>query len=174
MLHFFQSSRTYCQDNFQDDAFVTQEMVDNWRRQNVVDIPLMMGYNSLEGMLLLPFKFKLNMMLHSFSETLPRSLNLTLGSKSSITVAEQIKHFYFGTNAVSEDNLQALVDILSDYYFNVVFVMAAETIARYQHKSKLYFYRFSYDGSLNFAKKIHGRGNLSGATHADELFYLFK
>lgn len=42
-----------------------------------------------------------------------------------------------------------------------------------QQGQPVYYYTFSYDGVLNLAKKFAGVGEYSGASHADELFYIW-
>lgn len=42
-----------------------------------------------------------------------------------------------------------------------------------QQNQPVYYYTFSYDGVLNLAKKMIGVEKYSGASHGDELFYMW-
>ncbi|XP_074038407.1 esterase FE4 isoform X2 [Leptinotarsa decemlineata] len=72
-------------------------------------------------------------------------------------VFEQVKYFYF----------------ITDFYFVYGITKCAKMHARSQ-EHPVYLYRMSLDAGLNYLKKKNKLDHLPGASHADEVGYLFK
>lgn len=82
-----------------------------------------------------------------------------------------MKHFYIGEEEISLELRSEIIDFASDYNFNYPSQKSVAKLLDYGAEN-VYQYFFSYDGGRNFLKK---RDNitLKGASHADELGYLF-
>lgn len=157
------------------DAVVTMDPTQNMFVANKLDIPLMMGYNSNEGMIPLANAIKkLDEYDNDLAKLIPRAVNIEIDGDEGKAICQQIREFYFKGGKVNKKSLQGLSDALSDYHFAIGAQAAAEIHARNQHTSPLYFYRFDYDGELGFYKKIFNFQHLKGVSHADELFYIFQ
>lgn len=97
----------------------------------------------------------------------------------------------FGVKDIPQKTTQAMQDLQKMYfdgksngtadewlqlYTDLLFKFPIDRIVRlYSKKSYLpiYYYEFMFDGSLNYYKKNFDLKDFKGATHADELFYLF-
>lgn len=85
--------------------------------------------------------------------------------------ADIVRHFYIGDNAINQNVMWDLIAFDSDSYFIHPTLRNIQTYLTNGAKD-VYFYMFAYDGKRNFVKH---RLNISepGATHADEMGYLF-
>ncbi|XP_011705299.1 PREDICTED: carboxylesterase 4A-like [Wasmannia auropunctata] len=89
--------------------------------------------------------------------------------KIPITV-EELRFLYFGNKAVSENTLMNYADFLGD----INFYRGTMEIIDIQMNSNTptYLYKFSYESENSLGKKIMDV-SLPGATHGEDLFYLF-
>ncbi|KOB69443.1 Carboxylesterase CarE-11, partial [Operophtera brumata] len=89
----------------------------------------------------------------------------------NFTGASAVRSFYFGDQELGEGTLRGTIDLFSDFLFVYPPLRSTEKFLDNNVKS-LYFFMFAHDGGRNFVKY---RENLvgGGATHADELGYLF-
>lgn len=100
-------------------------------------------------------------------------MNLTPDSFAAIQAGKDIKNFYFGDKKFDESTYKEMCQLMTDFHFAVGHYMNAELLAKYQHSSSHYMYRFCHDGGLNMFKKFFSKIYVPGACHADDLFYLF-
>lgn len=158
------------------EAIITRSPVELMNDENSIDVPVMMGYTSAEGIVILPALIgNLEEFDNDLTKLIPKSINLQLKDLNTIDLAKSIRDFYFKGEKVNEKTLNNFNDLLGDFFFNINYYEAAEIHSRKQHKSPLFFYRFDYDGALNLYKnKIFQMGHLKGVSHADELFYIFQ
>ncbi|CAD7078429.1 unnamed protein product [Hermetia illucens] len=157
------------------DAIVTKPPLEAAKEPNAIDIPVMMGYTSEEGITMLVNACrKLDELDQDLARMIPRSVDLDPNDPLCLVVADEMRKFYFNGEKVTMKKVKELCNLMTDYHFGIGIHAAAEIHARYQHKSPLYFYRFSYSGKLNLFKKWFNFTQLKGACHGDELFYLFK
>lgn len=138
-------------------------------------IPIIMGYNSAEGLvMILNARRKLELFDEDLARLVPRNLVEKPEAPEAPEAAEDIRQFYFNGQRLSMENLDNLVDLFGDYHFNMDLHHAAEIHAKSQRTAPLYFYRFDYVGDRNMYKKMFQADKLRGASHADELCYLFQ
>lgn len=101
------------------------------------NIPLMMGYNSMEGLLMLIDAQKNNKIEH-FDEDLarfiPKSVNLAPQDERCNILAEQIRQFYLNGRKLNADTLDGFTNLLTDYHFTIHSYLAAELHARHQNR----------------------------------------
>ncbi|KAJ8723701.1 hypothetical protein PYW07_007681 [Mythimna separata] len=83
-----------------------------------------------------------------------------------------VKHFYIGDENASENLKDDITDFASDFLFNHPTQRMAERFLDIGAKT-VYRYIFSYSGGRNYLK-ISRNLTSTGATHADELGYLFE
>lgn len=107
-------------------------------RQNFVDIPVMVGYNSGEGIItLFDIYRKINLYEEDLAKMIPRSLNVPNESSSereSQELAELIRRFYFDGRKVSNELLNEMSKLQTDYHFAVGAQLYAEMHSRRQPK----------------------------------------
>lgn len=187
---------------FQPEAIVTRPPIEMLSEPNATDIPMMIGYNCSEGIIMLPDVVK-KLLLYDrdLARMIPKSLNLAPDDPRCRTVADEMRRFYFNGNQVTKENLTEMVKLQTDYYFSLGSQMSAELHARHEERyaiaisfhfacpilicsficrAPLFFYRFAVDQELNLFKKLSpnkidiGEGkHLDGACHVDEIYYLF-
>ncbi|XP_055921512.1 juvenile hormone esterase isoform X2 [Eupeodes corollae] len=157
------------------EALVTKEPLESISEENSIDIPLMMGYNSGEGLLMLSNCVKkLENFERDLSRLIPRNINLQPNDPQNEELAKKMRDFYMDGAKIEEGTLDTFQNLLSDFNFVIDAYVAAEMHSRHQHKSPLYFYRFDYTGDLGFYKRLFQFDHLKGACHGDELFYIFQ
>jgi carboxylesterase type B len=100
----------------------------------------------------------------------PATLGLTESFPNIDEVIQELKNLYFGGR--DEGTLVEWLKVYSDGVFRI----NDDRIIRYvvNEDQPVYHYEFAFDGSLNFFKKNLSLQNFEGASHGDELFYLFE
>lgn len=156
-----------------EDAIITQRGEELLKQPNFTSIPLMHGVTSAEG---LEFYGTLQDRFDEVAANLAVTLPLDLGVPSDFApaVLEEIRQFYFQDKPIDRDGFAHLLDLVADVGFYFPVYVAAELHSRYQQEAPLYFYRFSYESELNQMRKLFNvPDGTPGASHADELSYLF-
>ncbi|KAI4468851.1 carboxylesterase [Holotrichia oblita] len=156
-------------------AFINQDPLDIIMKGNYTKVPLMMGYTSQEAFFLMSTSGKLSnkdKLYIDFERYVPHFLKLNVGSDMSKQIANKIKNFYFGENEVIAEHIDKYYSMQSDS----IFVRGIHSSIKNHLLSStepIFLYRFSVDASLNLYKILR-QINLPGASHADDLGYLFK
>ncbi|KAM3956355.1 LOW QUALITY PROTEIN: bile salt-activated lipase-like [Aphomia sociella] len=86
--------------------------------------------------------------------------------------AKKIKEFYFGKELISPENVMKLVNIYTELYFEIPALIETDLVLDASNTT-VYNYYFSYSGKRNLLKDRTSFKYDDGASHADELFYLF-
>uniref|UniRef100_A0A1Q3FHV4 Carboxylic ester hydrolase n=1 Tax=Culex tarsalis TaxID=7177 RepID=A0A1Q3FHV4_CULTA len=156
-----------------EEPFLAQNFITLMMNPNLGSIPMMSGITSSEG-LLIAGTIESNISEYKANPIKLVPLEMLQFEDRLTEVAEEIKAFFFGSDDISEERLQSLVDIVSDNMFVMAAYVAAELHARYQPKTPQYFYIASFEGELNkFRKLFSAPDHLPGVCHADETLYLF-
>ncbi|XP_055837765.1 carboxylic ester hydrolase isoform X2 [Episyrphus balteatus] len=157
------------------DALVTKDPLESMQTINSIDIPLMMGYTSAEGLLMLSNAVRnLEKFDSDLARLIPTNINLHKDDPECQELAKKMRNFYLKGGKLEEKTLNEFQNLLTDFNFAIDAYVAAEMHSRRLHKSPLYFYRFDYVGELGFYKRLFGFEHLKGACHGDDLFYLFQ
>jgi len=106
-------------------------------------------------------------------------LEITKVAADPEAVAEQIYRFYLGDDAVTEDNLPALVQLFTDRGFGACVSSEIELASAH---TPVYKYIFDHTGAgrqsftaiMNMMMGGKGLSKDLGVGHADDLFYLFR
>lgn len=155
-----------------EDPFITENYVDILRNPNMTNIPLILGLTSNEAIC---FIQNLSVELYANDAKLFVPPQLAVPEDRLLQVGEEVKRFYFENRTVSSENLQFLLDFVSDCMFVIPVCVASELHSRYQHSAPQYFYCFSFEGKSNHIKAMFQNDyQLEGAAHADELTYMFE
>ncbi|XP_064541396.1 esterase B1 [Drosophila montana] len=164
------------EDPSSQDSFINTQFLDLLHdKERLRDMPLLMGYNSGEGIAMVAnARRKLELYDEDLARVVPRNLVENPKAPEAFEAAEDIRQFYFNGQSVAPERLDNLVDLFTDYHFNIDMQHAAEIHANCQRTAPLYFYRFDYVGGRNMYKRIFQAEKLRGASHADELSYLFQ
>ena len=135
-------------------------------------IPMMIGNNNMEGLygMILEHPDFVNAYNNDLSLALPPSFNLHKGSPQINVAINAFRNLYFGGNAGG--NLFNFIDILSDGIYRYPSYRTLRLL-RSNSNQPIFLYEFSFDGSLNVLKKAYHLEAFPGASHADDLLYLF-
>ncbi|XP_063839324.1 carboxylic ester hydrolase-like [Ostrinia nubilalis] len=157
------------------DRFLDEEPIDKVLTNKIHKVPLMIGYVSHEGLLMLADRLRKADLYNKESHYLvPRDIATKLSDEKRKEFGERILRFYTGDKGISSETAEAIVDMQTDLNF-------AYNTHRFAHyysatNEPIYLYRFSFDTELNFIKSIavgQSQVDMKGACHADDLFYLF-
>ncbi|XP_031638986.1 esterase 6-like [Contarinia nasturtii] len=112
---------------------------------------------------------------NDFNLQLPfRGLQLAIGSDNYRNLTAEIFKFYFGDNEQTERSLKQYITLLThlNFQYEIDKVVQKHAI---KSKSKTFYAWFSVDSKLNVQKpRDPSVADIHGASHADDLFYLFK
>ncbi|XP_012216886.1 esterase E4 [Linepithema humile] len=138
------------------------------------DIPIMLGSTSYEYIMFL--KDTSENTLKTQYEDLPRKIQTLTDSEDPqkiMQLTERAKQWYLNNKPFTEENIPSLLRLLSDIYFDI----AIKTFTDKRRKRKqapAYLYKFSYIGNEMTTTRLNGNKlALCGASHTDELSYLF-
>lgn len=144
--------------------------------QQGVKVPYMVGYTENEGSTLVC----LMVLSHAYKETyskIDKNFEMLLypetleAMKKDGITPNDVRRIYFGNEPITEKSVQQHADLISDVFF----VRGIFDVLKIQQEKNLqptYFYQFTYDSPDSLAKTAFSNP-MSGATHADDLAYLF-
>lgn len=139
-------------------------------------IPYIIGFTSAESLHTAPQVQEDPTILERFNQNpnllIPTEWNLTPGSPQANEVINGFRNLYFGgaVNITTDMALQ-WADYSSDRDYN----FGISKLARlHRVHQPVYYYRFSYEGSLNFFKTFAGVSDYPGAVHGDDSFYMYR
>ncbi|PSN50220.1 Esterase FE4 [Blattella germanica] len=152
------------------DVFLSERPDELLSSGTFSDVPFIIGVNSNEALAFISYtkdywKYP--------SEYLEKYVSLiTRKSQSDVKAdALKIRKFYFGDGEVTNEMQLNFTYLFSDMCFVVATNRALKKHAS-TSSSPVYYYYFQYEGQLNFMRELLNI-NFPGATHADELGYLF-
>ncbi|KAG5684252.1 hypothetical protein PVAND_013488 [Polypedilum vanderplanki] len=158
------------------NAFLTETPYNRMVKGKYAKIPIMIGSPSFEGIFIALLFYSNSSLLSIYNNNpkllIPREFEIT--NKDSYQADEAVKELqklYF--NGSTSGTLEQWLQIYSDYIFR----FGDDRLVRFHAKDnlkKIFYYKFSFNGTLNFFKRHLGLENFSGSSHGDELFYLFK
>lgn len=138
-------------------------------------VPILTGITNVEGLLFYG--------LHSartakdldknFVERIPAVFSWC-SKKEREKIARKIYSYFFGAKGIRKSAYKSLIDFYSVWIANSTANAFVDLMVKYSDQP-VYRYVFTYEGDRNFAKAVFGSGvPVSGASHSDDLFYLFK
>lgn len=154
------------------EPFLAEKPIDSLLGSNMNKMPLIIGYNSAEGLLNLEEQLNASDFNNKNPQYfVPREIAERVTEQKTRELGERIKRFYVGNSDFSNDTATALINMFSDLHF-------VYNIHRFAHfyslkRERMYMYRFSFDTELNIFKEYSGYPDWEGASHGDDLFYLF-
>nr|XP_049701366.1 juvenile hormone esterase isoform X1 [Helicoverpa armigera] len=157
------------------EPVVTEYPADIIRSGNYTKVPMIIGYTDKEGIYFVGADYGTSIKNNSDEINPLNTLQSDLDFPSELDkncTAEVIKRHYF--SSYEENLILNMVDLYSDVHIKFPLVLESELYAMTTDQP-IYYYLFRYDGLRNMPKIISGFWNVvQGASHADELFYLFK
>ncbi|KAJ8732333.1 hypothetical protein PYW08_015063 [Mythimna loreyi] len=153
------------------EQFLTEDPADLILAGKVSKVPLLIGYNSAEGLVIVSDHVKKLAILNKDpSYLVPRDIATTVSKEKLVEFGQRIKQFYFGGKDATKDDAQAITDVQTDINF---MYQTHRFLQFFQSMAPVFLYNFDYATDLNIVKNVSGLGNVKGACHADDLFYMF-
>ncbi|CAK1584968.1 unnamed protein product [Parnassius mnemosyne] len=135
-------------------------------------VPIIVGHNNAEGYMFAGKENDTTISNFNFFDSLPRDL-IFPSAEEKKKVAEKFKQIYMGGEKISKKTLENLARYEGDWGITYPVIATIDFLMQNSDKN-IYTYKFSYDGWMNIVKQMYGFWKSPGATHADELFYIFK
>lgn len=135
-------------------------------------VPIIIGYNSAEGLMFAGKENHTMIPKLDFLKALPR--DLTISSKEEKKrISDTLRRYYMGDKIISKATLSDFARFEGDSSITYPVIFTTDLLLR-NIRNPVYIYKMKYDGWMNLAKIVYGFRKEPGATHADELFYMFK
>ncbi|XP_047030744.1 cholinesterase 2-like [Helicoverpa zea] len=136
-------------------------------------VPVIIGFNNEEGYYFTGRENETTLANANFYDALPRDLMFPTDEEKMKT-AKMFDQLYMNGEKITEkkDSLRKFSRFEGDAIVIYPVVATMELFLRTLNKP-VFAYKFQYDGFLNYAKMAFGFRGSPGATHGDELFYLF-
>nr|AQY62766.1 carboxylesterase [Pieris rapae] len=135
-------------------------------------VPVIIGFNNAEGYMFVGKENKTTKAMFNFLDSLPRDLQFPDNS-ARLETAENLKNIYSSKENSSDVSEDSLVKYEGDAGIRFPVVSTTDLLIRNSGKP-VFSYKFSYSGLLNLVKILYGFGTSPGASHGDEIPYLFK
>jgi carboxylesterase type B len=139
-------------------------------------IPYMHGYTDAESLFVIHEQSldngtiaALNADQHAW---IPSEFNVPHGSADADQIVQEIKDFYLGGQDLSDDLRWEWSKYCTDRHFIHGIDETVKIHAEHQTQA-VYYYVFTFTGSLNLIKNFLLLGSFPGAVHADEIPYMF-
>ncbi|CAG5055739.1 unnamed protein product [Parnassius apollo] len=152
------------------EPVITEHPVDVISSGNYTKVPMIIGFNDNEGIYFVAKDYGNKLKEINPYELLSPDLEFP-GDENRNSTVEILNNYYFSSK--KEDMIMDVVELYSDLHFKFPSVIESELYIRTSYQP-IYFYLFKYSGYINMPKMISFFGSKQGASHADELFYMFK
>lgn len=135
-------------------------------------VPVIIGHNNAEGYMFVGKENATTMKKFSVLNSLARDLNFPTDLEEEQT-ADELRKLYFNEEDKEKDFLLKLSKYEGDTGIVYPVTLTAEILTKTMNYP-VYMYKFCRDGWMNLVKALFGFIRYPGATHADDLFYIFK
>lgn len=140
-----------------------------------VDIPVMIGFTSHEYIMF--FKDNSEKAMNINNKYLPYHVKLiarmkNLGPAETEELVKTVKEKYFNGQPIGRDNIDKLVEFFGDVYFVLPAKLYVEDRVK-RTTVPTYLYRYSYVGKEPTSTDLMVKRLVKGASHIDEVSYLF-
>ncbi|XP_023941601.1 esterase FE4 [Bicyclus anynana] len=156
-----------------EEAFLTELPFDILSEGKYNKVPVMLGVCNEEGLLFAALENDTTLATMSVEKSLPKNLHIPK-EEDRKEIGKRLHNLYLGKEAISHDNLANLSRLEGELHITHPSLEETELYLKTNDKP-VYSYVFSYDGWRNILKLTMARllKHVPGATHADELFYIF-
>lgn len=156
-----------------EEPFLTELPYNVLTKGDYNKVPVMIGHCNEEGLLFAALENETTLAKMTVEKSLPKNLHIPTKEERK-KVADKLHNFYLGTESISEKTLLNLSKFQGEVFINYPTIEETQLYLETNDKP-VYSYVFSYYGWRNFVKLVLGKvlKNIPGATHADDIFYLF-
>ncbi|CAK1550765.1 unnamed protein product [Leptosia nina] len=160
------------------NPFMKRTPIEMYQRKAVNNVPVLIGYTSLQSLYKLKGLATNRQVLRSIDSNFQYLLPFEgkaeeYNSKKYKEIKKHIMQFYFLNGTIGERSLRRYAKYLTDIE---IFPVVRQAVLQSNISScPVYLYRFAFKGSLNIGwRNFVPNLNWSGATLDDEICYLFK
>ncbi|CAG9814179.1 unnamed protein product [Phaedon cochleariae] len=151
---------------------ISERPIDLLKSGKYQQVPLMIGYNSKEGLLAVnsdgmfhtPYQDEEK---HNLDLFIPWFMDIPKGCSESKQICDKFANVYLNGENVHDKYL-----LPSDFYFIAGIIASAMQHAK-SSKNPVYLYRMDLDTDINFSKVSENIREYPGMSHADDLGYIF-
>ncbi|XP_049875083.1 esterase FE4-like [Pectinophora gossypiella] len=151
------------------EPFITEAPYNIISEGRYSNVPLIIGYNSVEGYYFAGKENDTTVANMNFYASLPRDLEFP-SEDEAIKTAKILKQLYMGDQKISK---ATLVDYEGESGISYPVIATIDLLLKTSDEP-IYSYKFSISGLLNLQKFRSGFPLSPGAAHVDDLFYIFK
>lgn len=160
--------------DYGQERFITKDPYESLDLGEVNTADVMMGYNTNEALIMIPFyvsePFRYINRYKTYPEMLvPSKILIKYPIDVNLAVAKSIREFYFGDKDISEENMAEFVSFNS--FVSLVYDVH-RFIRRWPKVGKVFFYQFS----IRTSRSMYSENNygIDGVAHFEELFHEFE
>lgn len=162
-------------EDSEEPRFLTEPPLTTVKKGDFNDVPFMVGHNSQEALYnvreLDIYPDLLDRYNNNSQWLLPYEWHIIPNTSAADDIISKVRNQYFHGGPIKNKVDYATYN--TDRHFTYSVSKTVELHSAVQ-KSPVYYYIFSFDGMLNYIKKIFLVLTYEGAMHADELGYLWK
>ncbi|XP_075981734.1 juvenile hormone esterase-like [Anticarsia gemmatalis] len=134
-------------------------------------VPVIYGFNNAEGLMFTGKENATTIRDMDFYHALPRDLKFPTDEEKRAT-AKTLDKMYMNGEKITNKTILKFAKFEGDSSITYPTIATIDLFLKSSDKP-VFVYKFCYDGMLNYAKMFFGFRKTPGATHADEIFYLF-
>ncbi|CAB3250983.1 unnamed protein product [Arctia plantaginis] len=153
------------------DRFLSNLPYNVMKNGSYQKVPLIYGFNDAEGYMFTGKENSTTLSNMNFYSALPRDIVFPT-EEEKIATAKKLEVIYMGGQKITNETLLKFSKYEGDSSITYPTIATIDLLLK-TSDNPLFAYKFCYDGMLNYAKILYGFKKFKGATHADELFYLF-
>ncbi|XP_075981724.1 juvenile hormone esterase-like [Anticarsia gemmatalis] len=156
-----------------EEPFLTEHPYDKLTRGDYNKVPVIIGSNNEEGLLIMSMDNDTTIPHIRFEKSLPKNLHIPL-EKDRKEIADKLQKLYMDGEEISMKTAAKISRWVGELNLNYPSLQESELLLR-SDENPVFNYLFQYAGRRNLAKNFLPTfyKEVAGATHADELFYLF-
>lgn len=146
------------------------------RSGNINTVPFMVGFNSAESLYAITMAQNDPLALQAFNQNpnllVPSEWNLAPNSADALAVISAFRSLYFGG---AQNITIDMAEQWSNYVSDREYIFGISKLARFHSRRQpVFYYRFSYSGSMNFGQRSFGLSQYPGVMHGDDVFYTYR
>lgn len=169
MYHFTPVVEKY----FGQEHFITETPLEILKKGNINDVDILIGQTSEEALVAIDVIPEFAKLYNRYPEMIaPRKLMIQCTPDKLLEAADSIHEYYFGKKPIDEGVLKEFVKYNSESCFLYDVHRFTEMLQR-NRNGKTYLYIFSCVSGRNFYGNKGAQYGFHGASHLDDLLYLF-
>ncbi|XP_068630855.1 esterase FE4-like [Battus philenor] len=160
------------EETIEGEEAVLPDLPYNLFANKTSSVPVIYGTTSKEGLFLI--SEYCDESIEERNQRYWSASDLHFETKDEMAIeSRKVQEFHFGNEEMNEKNILTLSEMYTHLYFEMPTLFEANLLIKNANAS-VYNYYFDYSGGRNFMKMWSGYGSESGASHGDDLFYIFK